>query len=115
MKADMLYFLDLRLREIKEKPDTVFGGVAVFLFGDLLQLRPVKARYCFEEPRSEKFQLSFLIQSLWHLFEVIILQHNHRQGEDKVYADLLNRASIGVVTEEDVKIEVEAEAEFELE
>ena len=30
MKADMLYQLDLRLREVKEKPDLLFGGVSIF-------------------------------------------------------------------------------------
>ena len=35
MKADMLYQLDLRLREVKEKPDLHFGGVSIFLFGDI--------------------------------------------------------------------------------
>ena len=44
IKADMLYQLDMRLREVKEKPDLDFGGVAVFMFGDILQLRPVKAK-----------------------------------------------------------------------
>ena len=42
IKADQLYQLDLRLREVTQKPDKVFGNVAVFLFGDILQLRPCK-------------------------------------------------------------------------
>ena len=33
MKADLLYQLDLRLQEIKEKPGVSFGGVAIFCFG----------------------------------------------------------------------------------
>ena len=41
IKADMLYLLDLRLREVKQQADKLFGGVSVFLFGDILQLRPV--------------------------------------------------------------------------
>ena len=49
VKSDMFYQLDLRLRELKQRPDTPFGGCAVFLFGDILQLRPVKGRYIFEE------------------------------------------------------------------
>ena len=104
IKADMLYQLDLRLREVKLMPDTVFGGLSVFLFGDILQLRPIRARFSFEEPWSESFQLVFLISSLWEQFEVIILRHNHRQGEDMEYADLLNRARVGEVTDEDVQL-----------
>ena len=103
MKADMLYQLDLRLREVKQQPDLLFGGVSVFLFGDILQLKPVKGRYIFDEPISESFLLAFLTSSLWKKFAVVLLRHNHRQGEDKIYADLLNRIRMGVVTEEDVK------------
>ena len=85
-------------------PDSVFGGLAVFLFGDILQLRPIRARYSFEEPISEMFQVAFLISSLWEMFDVIMLRQNHRQGEDRVYADLLNRARVGEITDQDVKL-----------
>ena len=44
VKADMLYQLDLRLQEIKEKIGTPFGGVSLFCFGDILQLKPVCGR-----------------------------------------------------------------------
>ena len=103
MKADMLYQLDLRLREVKQQPDLLFGGVSVFLFGDILQLKPVLGRYIFDEPINESFLLAFLTSSLWKKFCVIILRHNHRQGEDRNYADILNRLRIANVTEEDVK------------
>ena len=86
VKADMLYQLDLRLREVKLMPDNVFGGLSLFIFGDILQLRPIRARFAFEEPMSELFQLVYLISSLWEQFQAIILRHNHRQGEDKEYA-----------------------------
>ena len=33
VKADQLYQLDLRLREIRMRPNEVFGGVALFFFG----------------------------------------------------------------------------------
>ena len=94
----------MRLREVKQQPTLLFGGVSVFLFGDILQLKPVKGRYIFEQPISESFMLPYLTASLWKKFDVVILKHNHRQGEDKEYADILNRLRIGEVTEEDVKI-----------
>ena len=99
----MLYLLDLRLREVKQVPDVVFGGVSVFLLGDILQLRPVLARYIFEDPSSERFKLAFLILSLWKMFKVVILRTNHRQGEDKEYADILNRIRTAEFTEDDLK------------
>ena len=103
IKADMLYQLDLRLKEIKERTDLHFGGVAVFFFGDLLQLRPVRARYIFEEPMCEKYQLSFLADPLWEKFDIVMLIQNHRQGEDKDYADMLNRIRVGNLQDYDIK------------
>ena len=35
IKADMLYQLDLRLKELKQRQDLAFGGVGIFLFGDI--------------------------------------------------------------------------------
>ena len=95
MKPDTLYRLDLGLREIKGN-NKEFGGCGIFLFGDLMQLRPVKGRYIFEEPVSEEYKLSFGDgeDSLWKSFQVILLTENHRQAEDKTFADFLNRLRI---------------------
>ena len=104
IKADFLYQLDLRLREVKQQPKLLFGGVSVFVFGDILQLRPVQARYIFEEPASQSFNLAFLTDPLWQKFEVVLLRHNHRQGEDGEYANILNRIRMAEIREEDVKL-----------
>ena len=40
VKTDMLYMLDLRLQEITERVNIPFGGVAIFVFGDIMQLKP---------------------------------------------------------------------------
>ena len=37
VKSDQLFQLDMRLREVSQKPDKIFGGVAVFDLGDILQ------------------------------------------------------------------------------
>ena len=84
IKADMIYQLDLRLKELKQKPNIPFGGVSVFFFGDILQLRPVRSRFIFEEPLSESFHLAYHLDSIWNKFQVIMLKTNHRQGEDRV-------------------------------
>ena len=57
VSADLLYNLDLRLREITQV-DEIMGGLAVFLFGDLFQLEHVKARYPFKEPKNREHALS---------------------------------------------------------
>ena len=103
VSADLLYNLDLRLREIT-MVDDVFGGVSVFVFGDLFQLQPVKARYVFEQPTNKEHALAHALRDLWKLFTVVNLEENHRQGEDKIYGDLLNRVRTGDHTEEDIAL-----------
>ena len=48
MKSDQLYQVDLRLRELKQN-NMLFGGVAVLLFGDPAQLRPVKGGFVWQK------------------------------------------------------------------
>ena len=101
--SDMLYLIDLRLQEIKEN-DKPFGGVMLVILGDLLQLRPVNGRYIYEEPMRECYQIKYILNPLWKLFTVINLEENHRQENDKKYADLLNRMRIGNTSEEDMEV-----------
>ena len=62
MKADMIYQLNLRLQEIKQNKND-FGGISVLLFGDIMQLRPVKARWIFDEPSNPQFALFYSVRS----------------------------------------------------
>ena len=94
VRSDHLYFLDLRLKEIKQCEQD-FGGVAVLLFGDLMQLQPVNGYWIFETPQSEKFLMSHTLYPLWQQFQPFVLKENHRQGEDRVFGDLLNRLRLG--------------------
>ena len=91
VKADMLYQLDLRLQEIKERTGVPFGGISVFCFGDILQLKPVGGKFIFDRPSNPSFYITFELDSLWHKFSILNLEINHRQGKDKDYADMLNR------------------------
>ena len=100
----MIYQLDLRLKEIKQREDLPFGGVSLILVGDLLQLAPVKGRYPFQTPFNKQFELAHLISPLWDLFKPIVLRKNHRQGDDKLFADILNRISRGQQTDQDLKL-----------
>ena len=103
VSADLFYNLDLRLREIT-MVDTVFGGVSIFAFGDLFQLQPPKARHVFMPPINKEHALAHSLRDLWRLFTVVTLEENHRQGEDKVYGDLLNRVRTGDHTDEDIAL-----------
>ena len=70
VSADLFYNLDLRLREIT-MVDTVFGGLSVFVFGDLYQLQPPKARYVFQPPTNKEHALAHSLRDLWKLFTVV--------------------------------------------
>ena len=78
--------------------------MAVLFFGDILQLRPVKARYICEEPISDTYSISHELDPLWKKFDVVFLNKNHRQGEDRAYANILNRIREGHVTDADVHV-----------
>ena len=103
VSADLFYNLDLRLREIT-MVDAPFGGLSVFVFGDLYQLQPPKARYVFQPPINKEHALAHSLRDLWKLFTVVNLEENHRQGEDKIYGDLLNRVRTGAQTSEDIAL-----------
>ena len=102
IKADMLYQLDLRLREITEKENKLFGGLLIFLMGDIMQLRPCKGAFIFDQPLCDDYRLPYLCNPHWDSFEVINLEENHRQGDDHSYAETLNRIRIGEQTETDM-------------
>ena len=65
VKADMLYQLDLKLQELKEKVGVPFGGVAILDFGDILQLRPVMGAFAFEKPKNPEFHATFKLHNRW--------------------------------------------------
>ena len=104
VKSDQLFQLDMRLREVTQKPEKIFGGVAVFDLGDILQLRPCRARYIFEEPACQDYKIAFHSGTHWQRFKVIILEINHRQNEDGEYANLLNRVRVGNQTQDDIRM-----------
>ena len=78
-----LYQLDLRLREVTQRVDHLFGNVSLFCFGDVCQLKPVMGKYIWSAPRSEEYLQAFTVDSHWEKFTVVSLIENHRQNEDK--------------------------------
>ena len=104
IKADMLYQLDFRLKEIMQNVNEEFGGVSLILLGDLLQLPPVQGRFIFERPVNPQWHPSYTIEPLWESFKPLFLTHNHRQGENLEYANLLRRAARGRLEEKDIQL-----------
>ena len=66
-------------------------------------MSPISGRFIFREPRDQQFTLSHDLDPLWQKFQCINLEKNHRQGEDKDYAEMLNRIRIGEETPEDIQ------------
>ena len=64
---------------------------------------PISGRYIFLNPRNSQFFLTSEIDPLWGKFECINLEINHRQGDDKEYANMLNRIRIGEEADEDIR------------
>ena len=107
VKADMLYQLDMILKEITQKHKDPYGGVMVLAFGDMFQLKPVQGRPGFSEPQNAQYAITHMLEPRWELLNVLNLIENHRQGEDREFADLLNRIRVvekGEITDEDMAI-----------
>jgi hypothetical protein len=104
VKSDLLYQIHFRLsRDIKQN-DLPFGNVGVILCGDPLQIKPTNGNHVFEPPSNEKFHMEWSISPLWERFQPVILKTNHRHGNDRIYADICNRARVGRLTDEDKKL-----------
>ena len=104
--ANMLYRIHLRLSDTFQTDETKvpFGGINVMLVGDLLQLPPIRQSQVFQSPEDKHCQGLEKAKPLWNELTPMILKHNHRQGKDKAYADLLNRIRTGSQTPDDLEV-----------
>ena len=103
VKSDLLYQLDFRLKKDIFQNSLTYSGLACIILGDLMQIRPPGARHVFLSPQNPRLQILHKLDPLWEKFKVILLKTNHRQGEDKKYADILNRIRVGEQTKEDIR------------
>ena len=72
----------------------LFGGLSMIVFGNLFQLKPVHGSYIFDTRKPESY--------LWQKFDVSLLTTNHRQANDKTWAEILNRIRTGQPTDADI-------------
>merc|ERR1712051_1053744 len=100
VSADAIYTIHMRLKEVFNTPlMDRFANLNVILVGDLLQIPPVQGTQCFKTPLNLKFEANKDTLDLWNSFEPMILKHNHRQGDEKEWAEVLNEFRIGVISE----------------
>ena len=90
-----------RLNEIKTPNSTnLFGKTSVICFGDLMQLRPVKAKFIFEQTADQ--------DSSFHLWKdnmiMYELTENMRQQNDKQFGLLCDRFRFGIQSPNDIEM-----------
>ncbi|XP_053398286.1 ATP-dependent DNA helicase PIF1-like [Mercenaria mercenaria] len=87
----MLTVISRRLTEISGN-NLPSGGFNIILFGDFFQIRPVSGLY------------AFCNRVLWELFKPLFLRENVRQNKDLRFIHLLNRARVGLLTQDDIEL-----------
>lgn len=95
LSAELFEKIDDYLRILMNRNEP-FGKIQIVLIGDMRQLPPVSKtastdKFFFE---SERFSQCG--------FETIVLEQNYRQKSDPVYQRILNHASVGELTKEDI-------------
>ena len=95
---EMLCMIESRLRQLKN-PDELFGGINVIVFGDLLQLPPVRRHQVFEQPERMVPTLH-----LWRCFFLCELTENMRQKGDNTFIDILNALRVGELRGEHISV-----------
>ena len=89
---EVLRSVHQRLQELKANQD-IFGGINVLVFGDIMQLGPVKGNLCFQQPPCFRGE-----PDLWRCFGLRELRTNVRQQNDGQFGDLLNNLRIGAMS-----------------
>lgn len=95
---EMLCMIDARLRQLKNCNEP-FGGINVILFGDLMQLPPVRGKQVFQQPEHMR-----PATHLWRLFTLVELTEYMRQQGDTTFADILNALRVGNIKSEHLAV-----------
>lgn len=103
-----LLLIHLRLSKIfdtSDEEDGWFGRIHLLVFGDLLQLPPVRQNPSYDPLKpneSRKLVSSLSTPNLWNfLFNYDELSINMRQKDDATFIDMLHRIRLGIVMKSD--------------
>lgn len=93
------------IKNLEPDSTAVFGGLhVVVVLGDFHQFAPVGDTALWDE-QSLKFPEKIKGQQLWHQFtDVIVLDEQMRQLQDKTYHELVQRARTGTISQADVDL-----------
>ena len=104
VRADTFDKIDRILKAINNN-NKPFGGKQMLLFGDLFQLPPIaqskEREYLFDRYGDVHFFFAHAYSASNFRFRELTI--NHRQKEDAIYFELLNRVRDGSITPEDIK------------
>lgn len=95
---EMLRDIHSRLQQIFDNGE-LFGGINVIVFGDLMQLPPVRGNPVYRQPESDNASTH-----LWRTFSFCELTRNMRQKGDNVFIDLLNALRVGALRSDQLNI-----------
>ena len=101
VSSHMLSFVSELFARLHKNPFP-FGGLHVIVFGDLLQLPPVRGRQVFHSP-------------VWKIFIPLFLRRSRRHDTDPEFGRLLEAVRFGKVTDEIMDILHRREQEFRIE
>ena len=102
VSGKQLLWIDKRLQDIFNNTQP-FGGIHVLVFGDFLQLPPVRGETIYSGFPSDPAR-NFRLMDIWHSFKVHKLTQIMRQRDDALFAAALNNMARGTMTDEDIQL-----------
>lgn len=111
---EMLCMIDSRMKQLKNNIEP-FGGINILVFGDLMQLPPVRGKQVFQQPERLLPATHF-----WRLLTLVELKENMRQHSDTTFIDILNALRVGELTANHIaslmdKVNTNMDGEFAIE
>ena len=100
--STMLQAINQALQNIFRN-DLPFGGISLFVFGDLNQLKPISDRWVFQTLKD------VTMPNLWEHFQLYELTEIMRQREDKLFATALSNLAVAATTNEDNELFISRE------
>ncbi|GBM45753.1 hypothetical protein AVEN_242794-1 [Araneus ventricosus] len=95
---EMLCMIENRLQHFKTD-NVLFGGISLIVFGDLMQLPPIRGSQVFNQP-----QYMAPAIHLWQLFTLVELRDNMRQQGDNTFIELLNALRVGEMEQRHMRV-----------
>ncbi|GFT52452.1 ATP-dependent DNA helicase [Nephila pilipes] len=94
----MLCIIENRLQQLKTD-SVLFGGISLIVFGDLMQLPPIRGSQVFNQS-----QYMAPAIHLCQLFTLVELRDNMRQQGDNTFVEVLNALRVGEMEQRHMRV-----------